>query len=48
MHACPGCGKPTEGNYFEEGVRSDLCEECLTEAVTAEQIELELRRNDKD
>ena len=31
MHECPNCGQMTNGSYDEDGVRWDICEDCLQE-----------------
>ena len=46
MHPCPKCGKPTEGVYFENGVKSELCEDCLVETVEQEDMDTDVRRNE--
>ena len=45
MHPCPVCGTPTEGTYLEDGVESDLCDECLLEAIEEEQVDTDRRRD---
>ena len=51
MHACPRCGKQTEGAWSEGGLKWAICDECMArerEELEWERLELERERREAE